>query len=71
MMLFIALILTRQPWPKPNRHGPHVNGLGVLELTWLLGRDQNRIVRRMAELDNPDPENLRSHGKTLAVSFCD
>ena len=71
MMLFIAMILTRQPWPKSNRHGPHVNGLGVMELTWLLGRDQAGIARRVAEIDDPTPDNLRSHGKTIAVSFCD
>ena len=55
MMLFIAMVLTRQPWPRPNRHGPHVDGLGVLELTWLLGRDQNGIARRVAELDGRSP----------------
>ncbi|GJE92165.1 hypothetical protein PsYK624_083180 [Phanerochaete sordida] len=71
MMLVLAVILTRQPARNPLGHEPHVSGLGVLQLTWLLGRDTTDIAKRTAELDDPTAENLREHGKTVEVEFAD
>lgn len=44
VMLILAIQLTRQPSRHPQQHEPHVSGLGVLELTWLLGRDANQAA---------------------------
>ena len=39
-MLIIAAFLTVQPFPGKKEHrSAHVDGLGVLELTWLLGKN--------------------------------
>lgn len=43
MMLVIAIIVTRQPLPHMQRvPTAHVDGLGVLELTWLLGKNMKK-----------------------------
>lgn len=41
-MLIIAAIVTRQPIPRRNATLAHVDGLGVLELTWLLGKNMDK-----------------------------
>ncbi|KIP03130.1 hypothetical protein PHLGIDRAFT_16082 [Phlebiopsis gigantea 11061_1 CR5-6] len=42
VMLVIAAIVTRQPIPRRNATLAHVDGLGVLELTWLLGKNMDK-----------------------------
>ncbi|GJE92163.1 hypothetical protein PsYK624_083160 [Phanerochaete sordida] len=69
MMLVLAVVLTRQPARDPHSRDPHVSGLGVLQLTWLLGRDATGIAQRTARLDEPTAANLREHGKTVEVEF--
>ncbi|GJE92149.1 hypothetical protein PsYK624_083020 [Phanerochaete sordida] len=66
-MLVLAAALTR----LPARHGTeaHVSGLGVLELTWLLGRDTTGIAERAATLAVPTGANLRRHGRGIDVEF--
>ena len=62
-MLFIALILTFPVFPTgKGRHQPHVAGLGVLELTWLLGFDQNRVARQNGRASKPalSPRDLKT-----------
>lgn len=65
MMLLIALILTR---PTMTAEHSSVDGLGALELTWLLGRDPT-IASKLAEATNPTGEVLRHLGKDISVAF--
>ena len=45
-MLIIAAFLTAQPIPGKKEHrSAHVDGLGVLELTWLLGKNFREQAR--------------------------
>lgn len=73
MMTIIAVMLTRHSWPKNNQNaGPHVDGLGVLELTWLLGNDTKGVARDLAtRVRDPISVNLREEGKRIPVSFCE
>ena len=45
VMLIVAAIVTRQPLPGNVATRAHVDGLGVLELTWLLGKDVEKTEK--------------------------
>ena len=64
----LAIILTLPPQTGGNT-GNYVDGLGVLELTWLLGRDKGGIAKRLAAVEDPALNNLRALGKEIPVAF--
>ena len=70
-MLAMAAILVRQPKPGNalQRHY-RLYALGVLELTWLLGRDRHRAATQLALEKEPVPENLRRRGKQHMNPYC-
>lgn len=55
-MLVIAAIVTRQPLPRGRESTVHVDGLGVLELTWLLGRNMRKDGRQLDTGSGSDAE---------------
>ena len=70
-MMVLAIILTLPPKIDDNTGQRSVDGLGVLELTWLLGRDPEGIAKRLAALNDPTPAHLRELGKGIPVAFCE
>lgn len=71
-MMVVAVIMTRQPLPHNiGRNVPRVSGLGVLELTWLLGAESSNTAKKLAEVEDPTPVNLREEGKKITVTFRD
>ena len=70
VMLVTASIVIQQPRPhtKDGRHHK-LDGLGVLEMTWLLGRDERDIAGDLAEVREPTLENLRKRGKHLVNPY--
>ena len=71
-MLAMAIILVRQP-KAHNSAGRHYRlyALGVLELTWLLGRDSDHTARQLAVEEEPVLGNLRKRGKAFTNPYCD
>ena len=72
-MTVLAVILTLPL--KTNVEGSpgtRVDGLGVLELTWLIGKDKEGLADRLAEVESPSLGRLRDSeaGKRIPVAFC-
>ena len=66
MMWLIALIVTRPPMTM--QHSP-IDGLGALELTWLLGKDPTIASELASKAKHPTGGHLRSLGKDIIVAF--
>ncbi|KIP05637.1 hypothetical protein PHLGIDRAFT_145519 [Phlebiopsis gigantea 11061_1 CR5-6] len=70
-MTVLAIVLTIPQKTKVHGSpGTRVDGLGVLELTWLLGRDKDGLADRLGEVENPTLVHLREAGKRIPVAFC-
>ncbi|KIP01733.1 hypothetical protein PHLGIDRAFT_505159 [Phlebiopsis gigantea 11061_1 CR5-6] len=71
VMLVMATILVRQPKPYNRAHRHYrLYALGVLEMTWLLGRDHRRTAEQLAVEEEPVLGNLRKRGKNLINPYC-
>ncbi|GJE93647.1 hypothetical protein PsYK624_098070 [Phanerochaete sordida] len=66
VMLATAGVLIWQPKTRPKK-GEHyrLEGLGVLQMTWLLGRDAAGVAVDLARDPEPTLKNLRKRGKEL------
>ena len=65
-MWVIALIVTRPP--TIMQHSA-IEGLGPLELTWLLGKDPTIASELASGVEYPTGDHLRSLGKDVIVAF--
>ena len=72
VMLVTAVVVIQQPRAR-TRIGQHykLNGLGVLEMTWLLGRNKGAIAAELAQSPEPTRVNLRKRGKHLRNPYRD
>ncbi|GJE93639.1 hypothetical protein PsYK624_097990 [Phanerochaete sordida] len=71
IMLCTAAIVIQQPRARTKTGRHHkLNGLGVLEMTWLLGRDERDVAGEIAEVREPSLQNLRQRGKHLTNPYC-
>lgn len=68
-MLFVSSwLLIRQTGPTQLHAG--LDSTGILQLTWLLGQEP-AIAERMAEVEEPQANELRAAGTAFEVNFSD
>ncbi|GJE93642.1 hypothetical protein PsYK624_098020 [Phanerochaete sordida] len=72
VMLITAVAVIQQPKAR-TRIGKHykLNGLGVLEMTWLLGRNKGVVAVDLAQNPEPTLVSLRKRGKHLRNPYRD
>lgn len=71
VMLCTAIVVIQQPKARTKTGTHHeLDGLGVLEMTWLLGRDERDVAGEVAEVREPSLQNLRKRGKHLLNPYC-